>query len=62
MANVNFREKWKKLSWDQRAELEYARGDAYSAIAAIDRVYEKLQEARRKHAKTGTIKEWLQEK
>lgn len=62
MANVNFREKWAKMSWEQRAEIEYARGEAYSAIAAVDRVYEKLQQARTKHAKTGTIKEWLQAK
>lgn len=62
MANVNFREKWKKFSWEQRALLDYARGDAYSAIAAINYVYDQLQEARRKHVKTTAIKEKLQDK
>lgn len=61
--SVNFKEKWKKLSWLRRAEIEEARGNAYRCIAYIDQSYADLEKLRKAHKSTEKTKEavrhWL---
>lgn len=62
MAKIDFQAKWNKMSWYQRADVLYARADAFCCIEDINKLYDLLQEATRKHEKVKHLREDIETK
>lgn len=52
MAEVNFRELWRKLSWEQRAKLEHTRGEIYITLSYIEHICAEYLKYKKQHKST----------
>ena len=59
MSEVNFRELWRKLSWEQKAKLEYARGYLYIQLGNIESFCDAYLERKRQHKSCSDVKRSL---
>ena len=59
MAEVNFREIYRKQSWMERADVLYCRAELFEALATVDALTDSIRLRKKKHQSCAEVKKML---